>query len=116
MLAVLGTPNAFHAQIMEAAEKLSQMVADHPATARYKAAQKAVTEDPEAGRLLADFDQQWVPLHELPLLDVRPRAARPVLMALSSAGGLAAEAEPTQQRAAAQWSSAHSWVRKLLDR
>jgi len=45
-------------QIMEAAEKLSQMVADHPATARYKAAQKAVTEDPEAGRLLADFDQQ----------------------------------------------------------
>ena len=45
-------------QIMEAAEKLSQMVADHPATARYKAAQKAVTDDPEAGRLLADFDQQ----------------------------------------------------------
>jgi cell fate (sporulation/competence/biofilm development) regulator YlbF (YheA/YmcA/DUF963 family) len=45
-------------QIMEAAEKLSQMVADHPAVARYKQAQKAVAEDPEAGRLLADFDQQ----------------------------------------------------------
>lgn len=45
-------------QIMEAAEKLSQMVADHPAVARYKQAQKAVTDDPEAGRLLADFDQQ----------------------------------------------------------
>ena len=45
-------------QIMDAAEKLSQMVADHPAVARYKSAQKAVTDDPEAGRLLADFDRQ----------------------------------------------------------
>ncbi len=45
-------------QILDAAEKLSQMVADHPALARYKQAQKLVTEDPEAGRLLADFDRQ----------------------------------------------------------
>lgn len=45
-------------QIMEAAEKLSQMVADHPAVVRYKQAQKSVADDPEAGRLLADFDQQ----------------------------------------------------------
>ena len=45
-------------QIMDAAEKLSQMVADHPATARYKAAQKSVAEDAEAARLLGDFDQQ----------------------------------------------------------
>ena len=45
-------------QILDAAEKLSAMVADHPATAKYKAAQKAVSDDPEAGRMLADFDRQ----------------------------------------------------------
>ena len=45
-------------QIMEAAEKLSQMVADHPATSRYKQAQKVVTEDAEASRLLSEFDRQ----------------------------------------------------------
>jgi cell fate (sporulation/competence/biofilm development) regulator YlbF (YheA/YmcA/DUF963 family) len=44
--------------IMEAAEKLSAMVAEHPAVAKYKAAQKAVSDDPEAGRLLADFERQ----------------------------------------------------------
>jgi cell fate (sporulation/competence/biofilm development) regulator YlbF (YheA/YmcA/DUF963 family) len=43
---------------MDAAEKLSQLVADHPAVARYKSAQKAVSDDPEAGRMLADFDRQ----------------------------------------------------------
>jgi cell fate (sporulation/competence/biofilm development) regulator YlbF (YheA/YmcA/DUF963 family) len=45
-------------QIMDAAEKLAQMVADHPATARYKSAQKAVTDDPEAGRVMAEFERQ----------------------------------------------------------
>ena len=44
--------------ILDAAEKIAQMVADHPATARFKSAQKAVTEDAEASRLLADFDRQ----------------------------------------------------------
>ena len=44
--------------IMDAAEQLSQLVADHPATGKYKSAQKAVSDDPEAGRLLADFDRQ----------------------------------------------------------
>jgi cell fate (sporulation/competence/biofilm development) regulator YlbF (YheA/YmcA/DUF963 family) len=44
--------------ILDAAEKLSQLVADHPAVARYKSAQKAVGDDPEAGRMLADFDRQ----------------------------------------------------------
>jgi cell fate (sporulation/competence/biofilm development) regulator YlbF (YheA/YmcA/DUF963 family) len=44
--------------IMDAAEKLSQMVAEHPAVTKYKQAQKAVAEDPEAGRLLAEFDRQ----------------------------------------------------------
>ena len=45
-------------QIIAEAEKLGQLVAQHPAIARYKQAQKAVAEDPEAGRLLADFDRQ----------------------------------------------------------
>ncbi len=44
--------------IMNAAEKLSQMVAEHPAVAKYKQAQKAVAEDPEAARMLGDFDKQ----------------------------------------------------------
>jgi cell fate (sporulation/competence/biofilm development) regulator YlbF (YheA/YmcA/DUF963 family) len=44
--------------ILDAAEKLSLMVADHPAVARYKAAQKSVADDPEAGRMLAEFDRQ----------------------------------------------------------
>ena len=45
-------------QIIQEAEKLGQLVAQHPAVARYKQAQKSVAEDPEAGRLLADFDRQ----------------------------------------------------------
>jgi len=45
-------------QIMQEAEKLGQLVAQHPAVARYKQAQRSVAEDPEAGRLLADFDRQ----------------------------------------------------------
>ena len=44
--------------IMDAAENLSKLVADHPATAKYKSAQKAVADDAEAGRMLADFDRQ----------------------------------------------------------
>ena len=45
-------------QIMQEAEKLGQLVAQHPAVGRYKQAQRSVAEDPEAGRLLADFDRQ----------------------------------------------------------
>ena len=44
-------------QIMDAAEKLGKMLADHPAVARYQQAQKAVAEDAEANRLLQDFDK-----------------------------------------------------------
>lgn len=44
-------------QIIDAAEKLGAMLAGHPAVARYQQAQKAVAEDPDAGRLLQDFDR-----------------------------------------------------------
>jgi cell fate (sporulation/competence/biofilm development) regulator YlbF (YheA/YmcA/DUF963 family) len=45
-------------QLMQEAEKLGRLVAQHPAVARYKSAQKAVSDDPEAGRMLADMDRQ----------------------------------------------------------
>ena len=45
-------------QLMTEAEKLGRLVAQHPAVARYKSAQKSVSDDPEAGRLLADMDRQ----------------------------------------------------------
>ena len=45
-------------QIMAEAEKLGQLVAQHPAVAKYKQAQKSVSDDAEAARLLSDFDRQ----------------------------------------------------------
>ena len=45
-------------QLMQEAEKLGRLVAQHPAVARYKSAQKSVADDPEAGRMLADMDRQ----------------------------------------------------------
>jgi cell fate (sporulation/competence/biofilm development) regulator YlbF (YheA/YmcA/DUF963 family) len=45
-------------QIIQAAERLGQLVSQHPAVARYRQAQQSVAQDPEASRLLADFDRQ----------------------------------------------------------
>ena len=45
-------------QIMDEAGKLGDLAAQHPAVARYKDARKAVEQDPEANRLLAEFDRQ----------------------------------------------------------
>lgn len=45
-------------QILDAADKLGQLLKDHPAVVRFKSAQKAVADDPEAGRLLAEFERQ----------------------------------------------------------
>jgi cell fate (sporulation/competence/biofilm development) regulator YlbF (YheA/YmcA/DUF963 family) len=45
-------------QIMDEAGKLGDLAAQHPAVARYKDARKAVEQDTEANRLLADFDRQ----------------------------------------------------------
>lgn len=44
-------------QIMDAAEKLGKMLAEHPAVSRYQQAQKAVAEDADAARLLQEFDR-----------------------------------------------------------
>jgi cell fate (sporulation/competence/biofilm development) regulator YlbF (YheA/YmcA/DUF963 family) len=45
-------------QIMDAAESLGKLLAQHPAVEKYRNAQKAVAEDAEASRLLAEFDRQ----------------------------------------------------------
>lgn len=45
-------------QIMDEAAKLGDLAAQHPAVARYKEARKAVDQDAEANRLLAEFDRQ----------------------------------------------------------
>jgi len=45
-------------EIISAAEKLGSLVADHPAVAKYKEAQRAVSSDPESSRLMSEFGQQ----------------------------------------------------------
>src|SRR5208282_532435 len=45
-------------QVMEAAEKVAQLLGQHPAVGKYKQAQRAVADDPDASRLLAEFDRQ----------------------------------------------------------
>jgi cell fate (sporulation/competence/biofilm development) regulator YlbF (YheA/YmcA/DUF963 family) len=45
-------------QIMDLAEQLGQLLKDHPAVDRYRRAQKSVADDPDASRLLAEFERQ----------------------------------------------------------
>lgn len=45
-------------EILAAADKLGQLVAQHPAVTKYKDAQRAVAQDPEASRLMSDFGRQ----------------------------------------------------------
>lgn len=45
-------------QIMDEAAKLGELVKQHPAVARYKAARKAMEEDTDASRLMADYERQ----------------------------------------------------------
>src|SRR5215212_1636058 len=44
-------------QILAEADKLGQLVAQHPAVERYKQAQKSVADDPDANRAMADFER-----------------------------------------------------------
>ena len=44
-------------QILADADKLGQLVAQHPAVEKYKQAQKAVSEDSEANRAMGDFER-----------------------------------------------------------
>jgi cell fate (sporulation/competence/biofilm development) regulator YlbF (YheA/YmcA/DUF963 family) len=45
-------------EILQAAEKLGQLIAQHPAVGKFRDAQKAVAGDPEASRLLGEFGRQ----------------------------------------------------------
>jgi cell fate (sporulation/competence/biofilm development) regulator YlbF (YheA/YmcA/DUF963 family) len=45
-------------QILDAAEKLGELLKQHPAVERFKSAQKGVNQDPEASRLLQEFERQ----------------------------------------------------------
>jgi cell fate (sporulation/competence/biofilm development) regulator YlbF (YheA/YmcA/DUF963 family) len=45
-------------EIMDAAENMGKLLAQHPAVEKYRLAQKSVAEDPEAGRLMAEFNRQ----------------------------------------------------------
>lgn len=49
-------------QIMDMAEQLGKLVAQHPAVERYRQAQKSLAEDAEAGRLLNDFNRSIMTL------------------------------------------------------
>ena len=44
-------------QILQAAEKLGQMLKEHPSVEKFKSAQKLVADDAEASRLLAEFER-----------------------------------------------------------
>src|SRR4051812_8416903 len=44
--------------ILDAAEKIGELVKDHPAFERSRLAAKSVSEAPEAGRLVPDFNRQ----------------------------------------------------------
>ena len=45
-------------KLLDEAVKLGELVAQHPIIDRYKNARKAVEQDADAGRLLAEFDRQ----------------------------------------------------------
>lgn len=66
-------------QIMDEASKLGDLVNQHPAVARYKDARKAVEQDADANRLMAEFDRQIESLARqqqsgLPVTDAQQQA------------------------------------------
>lgn len=48
--------------LLDAAAKLGDMIAAHSSVNKYKDAQKAVSTDPEAGRLLGEYEKEMVTL------------------------------------------------------
>jgi cell fate (sporulation/competence/biofilm development) regulator YlbF (YheA/YmcA/DUF963 family) len=65
-------------KILDEAAKLGELVADHPAVAKYRDAQKSVASDPDAGRLMAEFSRQLETLSRqeqsgMPVTDAQAR-------------------------------------------
>lgn len=48
--------------LLDAAAKLGDMIAAHSSVNKYKEAQKAVSTDPEAGRLLGEYEKEMMTL------------------------------------------------------
>lgn len=63
-------------QLMDEAGKLGQLVAQHPAVARYKQAKKSVEEDAEASRMLAELDRQIESLNRQAQSGLQPTDAQ----------------------------------------
>jgi cell fate (sporulation/competence/biofilm development) regulator YlbF (YheA/YmcA/DUF963 family) len=49
-------------EILDSADKLGQLVAQHPAVEKYRQAQRSLSEDPDAGRLMNEFNRQLMTL------------------------------------------------------
>ncbi len=76
-------------QILSEADKLGKLVAQHPAIDRYKQAQKSLAEDPDAGRLLNEFNRQIMTLSRqeesgMPVSDAQRRQLEGLQTQLSS--------------------------------
>ena len=48
--------------ILDSAEKLGQLVGQHPAVEKYKQAQESLSKDPDAARLMNEFNRQLMTL------------------------------------------------------
>src|SRR5882757_9709079 len=44
-------------EIMALAEQIGQLLKDHPTVTKYKAAQEALSKDPDAARMMGDFNR-----------------------------------------------------------
>lgn len=76
-------------QILDAADSLGKLVAQHPAVDRYRQAQKSLSEDPDAGRLLNEFNRQIMTLARqeesgMPVTDAQRRQLEGLQAQLSS--------------------------------
>ncbi len=62
--------------LMDEAAKLGQLVAQHPSVIRYKQAKKAVDDDAEATRMLAELDRQFEALNRAAQSGIQPTDAQ----------------------------------------
>ena len=76
-------------EILDAAEKVGQLVAQHPAAEKYKQAQKALADDPDANRLMNEFYRQLMTLalqeeSGMPVSDAQRHSLEGLQMQLAS--------------------------------
>lgn len=75
--------------ILDAAEKVGQMVAQHPAAEKYRQAQQSLASDPDAARLMNDFNRQLMTLARqeesgMPVSDAQRHSLEGLQMQLAS--------------------------------